>query len=55
MDGYQIESFVFESLPECPHVTALVYIPDGPAGEEARRARHLRPLVRGKGVPQLQE
>ena len=30
-DGYRIEKVVFESLPGL-HVTALVYVPDGPAG-----------------------
>jgi hypothetical protein len=29
MDGYRIEKLVFESLPGI-HVTALVYVPDGP-------------------------
>ncbi|HVR70319.1 MAG TPA: acetylxylan esterase, partial [Vicinamibacteria bacterium] len=31
MDGYRIEKVVFESLPGL-HVTALLYVPDGPAG-----------------------
>jgi dienelactone hydrolase len=31
MDGYRIEKVVFESLPGL-HVTALVYVPDGPSG-----------------------
>jgi hypothetical protein len=30
-DGYRIEKIVFESVPGF-HVTALVYVPDGPAG-----------------------
>ena len=30
MDGYRIEKIVFESLPGL-HVTALLYVPDGPA------------------------
>lgn len=33
MDGYRIEKLVFESLPGI-HVTALVYVPDGPAGRK---------------------
>jgi dienelactone hydrolase len=32
MDGYKIEKIVFESLPGI-HVTALVYVPDAPAGK----------------------
>lgn len=31
MDGYRIEKVLFESLPGL-HVTALLYVPDGPAG-----------------------
>ena len=31
MDGYRIQKVVFESLPGL-HVTALLYLPDGPAG-----------------------
>ena len=31
MDGFHIEKVVFESLPGI-FVTALVYVPDGPAG-----------------------
>jgi dienelactone hydrolase len=31
MDGYRIEKVVFESLPGL-HVSALLYVPDGPAG-----------------------
>jgi dienelactone hydrolase len=31
MDGYRIEKVIFESVPGL-HVTALVYVPDGPAG-----------------------
>jgi hypothetical protein len=33
MDGYRIEKLVFESLPGL-HVTALVYVPDRPAGRK---------------------
>ncbi len=33
MDGYRIEKLVFESLPGL-HVTALVYVPLGPAGKK---------------------
>ncbi|HSD26596.1 MAG TPA: acetylxylan esterase [Vicinamibacteria bacterium] len=33
MEGYRIEKLVFESLPGL-HVTALVYVPDGPAGRK---------------------
>jgi len=33
MDGYRIEKLVFESVPGI-HVTALVYVPDGPAGRK---------------------
>jgi hypothetical protein len=33
MDGYRIEKLVFESLPGI-HVTALVYVPEGPAGRK---------------------
>jgi dienelactone hydrolase len=33
MDGYRIEKIVFESLPGI-HVTALVYVPDAPAGRK---------------------
>ncbi len=33
MDGYRIEKVVFESLPGL-HVTALVYVPDQPAGRK---------------------
>ncbi len=33
MDGYRIEKLVFESLPGV-HVTALVYVPDAPAGRK---------------------
>jgi dienelactone hydrolase len=33
MDGYRIEKLVFESLPGV-HVTALVYVPDAPAGKK---------------------
>ena len=33
MDGYRIEKVVFESLPGL-HVTALVYVPDGPSGRK---------------------
>jgi hypothetical protein len=33
MDGYRIEKLVFESLPGL-HVTALVYVPDAPAGRK---------------------
>ena len=32
MDGYRIDKLVFESLPGI-HVTALVYVPEGPAGK----------------------
>src|SRR4249920_1489260 len=32
-DGYRIEKVVFESLPGL-HVTALLYIPDAPAGRK---------------------
>jgi len=54
MDGYRIEKLVFESLPGI-HVTALVYVPDGPAGK--------RPVVLlacghspvGKAYPNYQE
>jgi hypothetical protein len=31
-DGYRVEKLVFESLPGI-HVTALVYVPEGPAGK----------------------
>ena len=31
MDGYRIEKVIFESVPGL-HVTALVYVPDAPAG-----------------------
>jgi dienelactone hydrolase len=34
MDGYRIEKLVFESLPGI-HVTALVYVPDGPGRKPA--------------------
>ena len=33
MDGYRIDKLVLESLPGI-HVTALVYVPDGPAGKK---------------------
>ena len=33
MDGYRIDKLVFESLPGI-HVTALVYVPDGPPGRK---------------------
>ncbi|HEX9189087.1 MAG TPA: acetylxylan esterase, partial [Vicinamibacteria bacterium] len=33
MDGYRIDKLVFESLPGI-HVTALVYVPDAPAGKK---------------------
>ncbi len=33
MDGYRIDKLVFESLPGL-HVTALVYVPDAPAGKK---------------------
>ena len=33
MDGYRIDKLVFESLPGI-HVTALVYVPDAPAGRK---------------------
>ena len=33
LDGYRIETLVFESLPGV-HVTALVYVPDAPAGRK---------------------
>jgi hypothetical protein len=33
MEGYRIEKLVFESLPGI-HVTALVYVPDAPAGRK---------------------
>jgi hypothetical protein len=32
MDGYRIDKLVFESLPGI-HVTALVYVPEGPTGK----------------------
>jgi dienelactone hydrolase len=32
MDGYRIDKLVFESLPGI-HVTALVYVPEGPVGK----------------------
>jgi hypothetical protein len=33
MDGYRIDKLVFESLPGI-HVTALVYVPEGPSGKK---------------------
>ena len=51
-DGYRIEKVVFESLPGL-HVTALLYVPDGPIGATTGRARGLRSLSAGQGLPRL--
>ena len=52
MDGYRIEKLVFESLPGI-HVTALVYVPDAPAGRKPAVLARLRPLAGRQGPPRL--
>jgi hypothetical protein len=54
MDGYRIEKLVFESLPGI-HVTALVYVPDGPAGRKPAVLVACGHSAIGKAYPAYQE
>ncbi len=54
MDGYRIEKLVFESLPGI-HVTALVYVPDAPAGKEPAVLLACGHSPDGKAHPGYQE
>lgn len=54
MDGYRIEKLVFESLPGL-HVTALVYVPDGPAGRKPAVLLACGHSPLGKAYPAYQE
>ena len=54
MDGYRIEKLVFESLPGI-HVTALVYVPDGPAGKKPAVLLACGHSPVGKAHPAYQE
>jgi hypothetical protein len=54
MDGYRIEKVVFESLPGI-HVTALVYVPDAPAGRMPAVLLACGHSPLGKAYPAYQE
>jgi len=54
MDGYRIEKLVFESLPGI-HVTALVYVPDRPAGQRPAVLLACGHSPAGKAHPGYQE
>jgi hypothetical protein len=54
MDGYRIEKLVFESLPGI-HVTALVYVPDQPAGRKPAVLLACGHSPVGKAYPNYQE
>jgi hypothetical protein len=54
MDGYRIEKLVFESLPGL-HVTALVYVPDGPANRKPAVLLACGHSPIGKAHPPYQE
>jgi dienelactone hydrolase len=54
MDGYRIEKVVFESLPGI-HVTALVYVPDAPAGRKPAVLLACGHSPLGKAYPAYQE
>jgi hypothetical protein len=54
LDGYRIEKLVFESLPGL-HVTALVYVPDGPAGPRPAVLLACGHSPLGKAYPAYQE
>ena len=54
MDGYRIEKLVFESLPGI-HVTALVYVPDAPAGRKPAVLLACGHSPVGKAYPGYQE
>jgi Abhydrolase family len=53
-DGYHVEKLVFESLPGF-HVTALVYVPDLPAGRKAAVLLPCGHSPLGKAYPAYQE
>ena len=53
-DGYRIEKVVFESVPGF-HVTALVYVPDGPAGPKPAVLLACGHSPLGKAHPPYQE
>ena len=53
-DGYRIEKVVFESLPGL-HVTALVYVPDGPIGRRPAVLVACGHSPLGKAYPAYQE
>lgn len=54
MDGYRIERLIFESLPGY-HVTALVYVPDAPAGPKPAVLVACGHSPLGKAYPKYQE
>jgi hypothetical protein len=54
MDGYRIEKLVFESLPGI-HVTALVYVPEPPAGRKPAVLLACGHSPVGKAYPNYQE
>ena len=54
MDGYRIDRLVFESLPGI-HVTALVYVPNGPAGKKPAVLLACGHSAVGKAYPAYQE
>ncbi|HUG53977.1 MAG TPA: acetylxylan esterase [Vicinamibacteria bacterium] len=54
MDGYRIERLVFESLPGL-HVTALVYVPDGPPAKRPAVLLACGHSPVGKAHPPYQE
>ena len=54
MEGYRIEKLVFESLPGY-HVTALLYVPDAPAGPKPAVLVACGHSPLGKAFPKYQE
>jgi dienelactone hydrolase len=54
MDGYRIDKLVFESLPGI-HVTALLYVPDGPARKRPAVLLACGHSPMGKAYPAYQE
>jgi dienelactone hydrolase len=54
MDGYRVEKLVFESLPGL-FVTALVYVPDAPAGKRPAVLVACGHSPLGKAYPRYQE
>ena len=54
MDGYRIDKLVYESLPGL-HVTALLYVPDGPAGKRPAVLLACGHSPLGKAYPAYQE